>query len=373
MVERMTRLVARALGLSAPQLLEAFKPATAEHLADVVALRQALFGADIHWDDAAYLTWRYHFGSTVHGRGECWVLVLDSRVAGMVGTEEIELQRGEERIAAWSTMDIAIDQRYEGSGLGSWMNLRLCAVAGCALTIGSNSKSRNMITRMFRRLPDRRSYVLPIRFQRMVRKRLGPWAGAHIVTPAVEALAALWRLVALPAAGGQVELRHITRFGSDAAELLLWASDPEEWQVARGVDFLNWRLFGNPRISYGVVGAYLHGTLVGYLATMRRKDLTGVTSVMLVDWAVDRTRYSAVFRALCADAIRTALHHGAELVGVTAYHARSERLLRAMGFVPRFDSYETIAVYATDAVRLQGLLATAPWFITEINTDRDTL
>ena len=369
----MTSLVARALGLSASQLLQAFVPATAEHLGGVVALRHALFGADIHWDDAAYLTWRYRFGSQTQGRGECWVLVLAGQVAGMVGTEEIELQRGEERIPAWSTMDIAIDQRFEGSGLGSWMNLRLCAEAGCALTIGSNAKSRNMITRMFQRLPDRRSYVLPIRFQRVVRKRLGSWAGARVLTPVIETLAALYRVAALPAAGGHVELRPMTHFGSDAAELLLWAHDPEEWQVARSIEFLNWRLFGNPRVSYNVVGAYVFGTLVGYLATMQRKDPSGATHVMLVDWSIDRTRYAGAFRALCADAIRTALHNGAELVGLTAYHARSERLLKTMGFVPRFDPYETIAVHSTDAARLQRLLTPAQWFITEINTDRDSL
>jgi hypothetical protein len=373
MVERMTRLVARALGLSAPQLLEAFKPATAEHLADVVALRQALFGADIHWDDAAYLTWRYRFGSTTQGRGECWVLVLDASVAGMVGTEEIELQRGEERIAAWSTMDIAIDQRYEGSGLGSWMNLRLCAVAGCALTIGSNAKSRNMITRMFRRLPDRRSYLLPIRFQRMVRKRLGRLVGAPCMVSIVEALAALWRAFALPGARGPIELRPITRFGSDGAELLLWSADPEEWQVARSIEFLNWRLFGNPRTRYAVVGAYANGALVGYMATIEHRDRSGVLSLVVVDWAIDRTRFRAVFRTLCADAVRTALHTDAESVSVTAYHARSEALLKGMGFVPHFDAYETLAVYATDDACLQRLLAPASWFITEINTDRDSL
>ena len=67
------------------------------------------------------------------------------------------------------------------------------------------------------------------------------------------------------------------------------------------------------------------------------------------------------------------MNDGSELIGVTAYHARSERLLRAMGFVPRFDTYETIAVYATDPARLLQLLAPAPWSITEINTDRDSL
>ena len=369
----MTGLVARALGLSAQQLLQAFIPATAEHLAGVVALRQALFGADIHWDDAAYLAWRYRFGSKAQGRGDCWVLVLGEQVAGMVGTEEIELQRGEERIAAWSTMDIAIEQRFEGSGLGSWMNLRLCAAAGCTLTIGSNAKSRNMITRMFRRLPDRRSYLLPIRFQRMVRKRLGTWVGGRVVAPIVETLAALWRALALPGARGQIELRAITHFGSDAAELLLWAADPEEWRVARSVEFLNWRLFGNPRARYAVVGAYLHGTLYGYMATMLRTDGSGTISVVIVDWAVDQTRFRAAFRALCADAVRTAIRERAELVSASVYHARSEGFLRRAGFMPRFDPYETIAVYSTDEAELNRLLAPAPWFITEINTDRDNL
>ena len=131
-------------------------PGTAAQLPGVLALRRSLMGDDIYWDDEAYLQWRYRFGASDRGGGDCWVLLLANTVRGMVGTEEVLLQIGERRIPSWSTMDIAIDPALEGSGLGSWMNLRICEIAGCALTIGSNEKSRNMISRCFRRVGEDR-------------------------------------------------------------------------------------------------------------------------------------------------------------------------------------------------------------------------
>jgi GNAT superfamily N-acetyltransferase len=372
-VERMTKLVARAMGLSAQQLLANFIPGRAEHLTGVVALRRTLFGAGISWDDAAYLRWRYRFGSTTQGRGDCWVLLLDGTVAGMVGAEEIELRRGEEKVAAWSTMDIAVDPRYEGSGLGSWMNLRLCEAAGCAITIGSNEKSRAMITRTFQRLPNRRTYVMPLRFQRVFYKRLGALWLAKAIAPIAEGLARVWRWVVFLGAPGSIELKPIQRFGADSADLLRRSIDPLERQVGRSVDYLNWRLFGNPRARYSVIGAYEGGVLLGYMATALRGSPGAPATLVMADWTAERQRFNEVFRALCANAARTAVADGAESVSVTAYHARSEKVLRRLGFLPRFGSYETIAVYSVDSGILRQLTAPQPWFITEANTDRDTL
>lgn len=369
----MTSLVARALGLTPQQLLDRFIPATAEHLAGVVALRRTLNAAALYKDDSAYLSWRYRFGSQERGRGDCWVLVLDGSVCGMVGTEEVELQRDDKRIAAWSTMDIAVDRRFEGSGLGSWMNQRLCQAAGCALTIGSNDKSRNMITRTFRRLPDRRSYVHPIRFERILGKRIGVPIAAHVATWLADAAWTLYRKLVFRGTRRTFEFRSITRFDSTAADLLRRAMEPNEWCIPRSIEFLNWRLFGNSRVRYTVTGAYDQGVLAGFMATMARSNQEGPDSVALVEWQVDRALFPSVFTALCGHVVMQAVDAGAESVAVTAYHERSERLLRRFGFVQRLDGFETVAVYATDEQLLPELLAPAPWFLTEANTDRDNL
>jgi len=372
-VDRMTKLVARAVGLSPQQLLDSFIPGAAEHLAGVLELRNTLFGASIHWDDKAYMTWRYRFGSTCAGRGDCWVLVLKGRLAGMVGTEEVELERGAERIPAWSTMDIAIDPQFEGSGLGSWMNMRLCQAAGCALTIGSNEKSLNMITRTFRRLPNRRSFVMPIRFQRILSKRLGGPALANLIAPFVEGLARLWRWVAFLGATGALELKPLQSFDGDTTDLLQRSVDLSEWTLSRNIEFLNWRLFANPRVRYAVTGAFEGGVLMGYMATMQRGDRDHPSSTVLIDWSIDQTRFRPVFRALCADAVRAAVNQGVGAIEVTAYHPRSEALLHRMGFLPRYKAYDTIAVYSIDDSRLQRLLGSGPWFVTAANTDFDDL
>ena len=353
--------------------MSAFRPATAGQLAGVAALRREIMGAAIYWDDPAYLRWRYHFGSEERGRGDCWVLTLDGSVAGMVGTERVELRRGDECIVAWLTMDIAVAPHYEGSGLGSWMNLRVCQAAGCALTIGSNEKSRNMIIRTFCQLPDRRSYVLPIQFKRLLSKRLRSQWLACSAAALMDVLAALGRRVVFARTGSDLELRAITRFDDSVSQLLARGADSEERRIAPSVAFLNWRLFDNPRVTYQVIGAYRQGVLLGYLATMQRGQRREPRSVVLIDWLADRRYFRPVFRALCAHAVRNAAASGAETVSVTAYHAPSERLLKRFGFIARHNHYETIAVYATDETALATLRAPVPWFITEANADRDDL
>jgi len=342
-------------------------------LEGVLALRHGLFGAQCYWDDRAYLKWRYRFGSNSAGRGECWVLQLDGRVVGMVGTEDIELCRGEQRIAAWSTMDIAIAPAFEGSGLGGWMNLRLCEAAGCAITIGSNEKSRNMISRTFRRLPNRRSYVLPIRFERILAKRLKSPAVARVVSIPLDVAAAAWRFILRCGVSNDVKIRPMTSFGSEVNELVLRAADPQAWQIERSVEFLTWRLLANPRVRYSVLGAYKQDLLVGYLATMQYGARTKALSLVLVDWCVDRTWFAQVFEALCAAALQSATESGADTVGITVYHPQAERVARHLGFIPRFAEFETVAVYATDVEKLHALLAAASWDLTEANTDRDDI
>jgi hypothetical protein len=330
-------------------------------------------GTAIYWDDTAYLRWRYNFGSEVQGRGDCWVLVLDGRIAGMVGTERVELRRGEETVPAWLTMDIAVAPYYEGSGLGSWMNLRICQAAGCALTIGSNEKSRNMIIRTFRLLPGRRSYVLPIRFRRLLNKRLRSQWLARAAAVLADAVAAVWRRLAFIPTDAELELRSISRFDDSARELLANGTEPDERWIVRSIEFLNWRLFDNPRVRYQVIGAYRKGILLGFMASMHRGRRGEPPGVVLVDWLVDRAYFKPVFRTLCANAVGKAAAGEAETIAVTAYHDRSERLLKRFGFIARHNQYETLAVYATDEALLASLLTPGPWFITEANADRDDL
>ena len=122
--ERTTALVARALGISAVSLEEAFLAAGPEHLAQVVELRKRALNTPVSWDDRRYLAWRYHFGSTTTGGGDCFIVVRGAQVVGMVGTERIEFLCDAETIPAQSTMDIAVHPDHEGTGLGAWMAMR---------------------------------------------------------------------------------------------------------------------------------------------------------------------------------------------------------------------------------------------------------
>ncbi|MFM2400140.1 MAG: hypothetical protein RL341_2297, partial [Pseudomonadota bacterium] len=86
-----TKLVARALAISPAHLQAGLRTATGNDLDAILAFRHAYIGDQIVWDDAAYLRWRYHLGNANAGFGDLWLLELAGRIAGIVGTEKLQL------------------------------------------------------------------------------------------------------------------------------------------------------------------------------------------------------------------------------------------------------------------------------------------
>ena len=368
--EMTTKIVARALGLSTRDLFEAFIPAKAEHLAGVVELRRRTCGLSTTWDDSAYLDWRYSFGSSVKGRGTCWVLVHRDRVIGMVGTENIELVDDDGVMPAISTMDLAVDAEFADSGLGIWMNMRLCGGVPLAITIGSNAQSVSIVSRYFRRIPDRRSYVYPIDLRRYLAKTITlPWIGT-LLGSGLNVMMSMWRIVALRGSN-ELEIRRIARFDAAFQPLIDQARHAGELHIRKSLGFLNWRLFESPRSKYIVWGAYQAGRPVGSIAILEQSIDRSMTQVEMVDWLLATADERKIFRNLCREVIVHAAKLKSDRVVVTAYHGRSERLLRSFGFVRRVSKFETIGIAGSDLAQVARATQNKNWCVTEINTDRD--
>ena len=368
--ERITQLVARALGVSAEELQAAFVPAQSAHLAGVMALRRRVLDTPVVWDDAQYLTWRYHFGATTQGRGDCWVLVHHENVIAMVGTERIELLHGTRIIPTLSTMDIAVDLQFADCGLGAWINLQLATQQPCCITVGSNEQSLGMIRSLFASLPNRRNYIHFLDYHRLFLKRLRPKLLANAVAAAAGAATSLWRWL-LP--GAAIEIRAITRFDRDVDALVARARPLEEVWISRSAEFLNWRLFENPRVQYAVWGAYARGRLVGHIATQLQSTHAPQDALGVVDWLVDPATGRAVAYALLRHVLRQAAEVGVHQVAITANDVRFERQLRWAGFLRQRSVYESVAIFGCDTATVDGLMQMPRWFISEINTDRDGL
>jgi len=365
-----TRLVARAAGLTPERLVAAFREATLDDLPQICDLRRRVLGKLLTWDDSAYLKWRYRFGATGPGRGPCFVVVDEGKLLGMVGSEQLTLWCDGERLDVPSLMDIMIEPSLDGTGLGVWLNLMLFDRFPLAIEIGANPNSLGLITRLYHRLPNRKQYVAPLHWRRVLGRRMKSRVLAATTLP-LDVLYKGWRALRLRGLLKQWTHRPIERFDASADELFLNRLAPREIAVERSSEYLNWRLFGNPRVRYIVMGVYEGERLIGYWAAHLRKLPNGVRSVDLVDWLIEEAAGIAGLGRLLEHAVRWAESEQADYVSITVLHQISERILGKLGFLRRSHEYNTVGVHCTDKERWPLMLQAGRWYLTECNTDTD--
>lgn len=367
-----TALVSRALTLTPEALAAGFVPATQLELAQLVDLRRQLIGAELTWDDARYLTWRYHLGSPAHGRGECWVLKRGADVLAMLGSERISVLHQGRAVEGLSVMDIAVRPELEGVGLGVWMAMHLCERTDCVLAIGSNANSRALVSRVFTRLPDRRSCAHLFDFGPTFRRRWKSRALAGLAAGLVGWGMSLWRGGASLLRDRSLRIEPLLRFDGSVNALVAQSQSGREISVDRSDRFLNWRLFDNPRSAYLVWAAHDGTSLAGYIAVRTKASEDGKTVLVIEDLQVRAGGQGAtVLRALLCRVLAQARAQGCERVTVIACHPENEQVLRRLGFFPHRADAETLSVRSRDARLNEAIAAGAPWHLTGANTDRD--
>jgi hypothetical protein len=365
-----TALVSRALTLTPQALVAAFVPAAQHDLPQLAALRRQVIGSALTWDDPRYLAWRYHLGAADGGRGECWVVKRDGEVLAMLGSERITLLHDGHRVEGLSVMDIAVRPEIDGIGLGVWMAMHLCEQSDCVLAIGSNSNSRALVSNVFVRLPDRRSYAHLIEFRPTLRRRWRSTWLAHAGAALAGWSMAAWRGVASLQRERALRIEPLARFDASLDTLLAQARGANEITLARDAAFLNWRLFDSPRSAYTVRLAHDAAGPAGYIALRVRPGLDGC-SVLVIEDLLVRHGSDAVLRALVCHAFEHAARERCERISVIACHLGNERVLRRMGFFAHRADAETLSVRCRDARLGEAIAAGAPWHLTGANTDRD--
>ena len=263
--ETTTKLVARALGISAEALLTGLKKASLTDLSAVVEFRHNNFGEQIRWDDAAYLQWRYRLGRSECGLGDLWVLYVRSGLLGIIGAEDMVCVHAGRRWKGARTMDILVEESARQSGLGVWLNQAMFRVADFNLAIGANENSAGTVNRLFLALPARQEWVQPINIRHYVQRRFGRGTAATITITLGNLALRGWRRISAFASAKQIQMRPITRF-DDSSTILTDPDRPDQVQVERSAALLNRRLFDNPRARYRVTGAYRADHCIGHIA-----------------------------------------------------------------------------------------------------------
>jgi len=367
-LDKTARLVARALRTTPDELASSFRPATLDDLPQILALRAQTVGEDIDWDDQAYMLWRYSFGRQGCGAGNCWVLVRDGALLGMVGTERLSLSLAGEHTEGFRVMDILIPPDLEGKGVGAWLLLMMKSQAPVVLAVGSNPSSKRLVTRVFDALPNRRIFIHPIRFDHFMAKRLklAPlgWMASRLADWGMR-VATAWLLW-----GGRrgVAVRKLDVLPEGLDALLAAAVRPDRVEVQRSRAHLDWRL-STPRARFDIWGAWKHGELVGLMITRPDAINEGRQAWMVMDVVVNERMKEPVLKALLWRVLSQAYRQGADYITVVSYRQDIERHLLRAGFVEQYNEYRIMAWACTNDGLRAAVEAGADWSFNEIHGD----
>lgn len=376
--DKIARLVARALGTT-PQLLDAgFRPATLADLAAVLALRSRVLGDALTWDDDLYVRWRYLPAPGHRGLATCWLCTRGDEVLGMIGTEALWLQAGEQRQQVHAAMDLMVLPELADSGLGVWVNQTVCERLGRVLAIGSNANSKGVLARTFDALPDRRTHTHPLHFAHFMAKRVrsgwmsGPAAGVADVAMVVVRIASLWT------AGWRLSVMPLQPWAPNSSEhrdieaLVRSARRPDRVEVERDAATLAHRLLANPRTCCDVWLARDGARPVGMMATRTLPIGGGRHAVQVMDAVIDPACQRPALRALLARVAARAFRHGADYLTWTMYDPILEAELKPLMFRTAPHPFETMSWVCADGPFRDAVLARPGWSLSDIHTDRDS-
>lgn len=374
-LETVTPIVARLLGMEPEELTRHFYPSDEKHLPQILAMRQTFISASPSLDES-YLRWRYSFSPCEQGQelseNRIWVFTAGEAVLGFVGVESVNLLVDGEKVEATKVMDLAVKPEVDGKGLGVWMNLVLQRMGRPIIALGSNKNSLGIVSKLFHRLPNQHVYknILNSRYYFAGKSSHGLLTtSASAFYDAGLSCLLLAKSVASPATP---RLEAITRFDSSHAQPLA-AMNHFGIQLRRDCEYLNWRLFDNPRDRVEVTGIWLGDRMVGYFALAFRLQSghgTNVVQVFILDWGLlDGKQYEKVLITALWKCQRSLQQQGVESISAFSYDACSDRILRNAGLHHRDDSTKTVSIFAKDPEALLKMQRAERWFLTGADTD----
>ena len=375
-LEQTTRLVARALGMTPQQLQANLRIATLTDLPAVLNLRSRILANKLDWDDSAYLTWRYRLGANSGGQGDLWVLERQGQLLAVVGTEDLQAQWQNHRWTARSTMDIMVEPDLGDIGLGAWLNLSLQNKnADLVLAIGSNPHSFGLVKRLFDELPNRRSFVYPLRFDHLLAKHMPFKAAIRPVAALSQWALKVSRRLLLGSTPNRYRIEAVSHMNPDWRQgldaLLAHPPHPLHLHLQRTAAYLDWRVLQNPKGAGRLWGLWDGKALLAYATTHCQTTANGCTALLISDMSTSLTREAqAMWRPLLRAILDDGQSKGHEYATITSYNHVLDNEFKRIGARQRFNEYETLAYTCSEAVRALMPTPATDWTLNDIHTDR---
>lgn len=371
--ERVTKLVARSLGLGPQDLIESLRSATHADLDAIVALRRRVLGPNVTWNDREYLSWRYGLAPAALSHATFHVLDVGGRILAGVGAERFDLNTPHGIAPAVCGMDILAEDSVRDTGIGPWLNLSLFQMHSIVLALGSNATSRGMVAQLYDTLHGRNVYHLPLDVKSFVhrhfRRRL---VGVLYAALADGIVRSRNRWLELTRRTGEVHVDAPAALGPDIDRE--WSSDRYGGSIGirRSASYLNWRFFDNPRAEYRALVGVVQDRPAALLV-FRVNDQAADGPVMhVVDWWLRTPGESGAFLAILDAALAEARRRRVAYLSATALGPLPGRLLQSAGFIRRSAFERTAAVHCTAESVQRTLADSQHWNLTGLGDDSES-
>lgn len=364
--DKLTRLVARSLGVDPSTLELGLNPGLLADVREVTALRHEHLRLSEQWDDSAYLRWRYRLGRTSSGFGDLWCLRVRGQIMAIIGVEELHAEFDGETFKGAQVMDLLVRPEAQESGLGIWLNQAMLARHDFTLAVGANQNSAGIVRRLFAPLAPRRTFTHPLDLAPFVRRRWPALAATPLAMRMANAGLALWRLALRTRRSRGLSLENATRL--DPAQPIPSTRDPAQVYLRHSGAYLQKRLLNNPRRQLTLRVARRQGTLVGLIAWAVESDDRGRPELHVVDWHHDG---EDTLLGLLHGALREAVAQRCSCVRLMLQDEAAQRVAARAGFMPSRDDEGRLCGVQSRDPALAAQLAKARWSLTDMSDDSD--
>lgn len=354
---------------------EGFGEAAVADLPALLALRRRVIGdADLTWDDRAYLAWRFGLDPERPGAppgSRLFVLRRGGEILGTIGVEEVVFDGPTGSVLAWRLLDLMVEPAINGVGLGAWLNLAVFERNPVAIAMGASDQAIGLVNRMFRRLPDRPTWVAALDASPLISRAPGLGRVPGLATAGSFGLSMYRKLRARGGASNLelVPIESAAALGDRVERLGASMAASGLFVARRTAEKLAWRFLANPRRDYRILIAEHRGRAAAALVTRRRSADSGDIADLVWDATLPGDERDRVLTTAIARVLDGFAAEGAVKARVMAYDAVTGGVLKRLGFVRRPER-APFAIRAADPAQTDALAA-AKWFITYGDSDGD--
>lgn len=330
---------------------------------DIAKLMKLLFGR-YHWLE----NWRWRQTNPV-GRNIIWVAECNGKIVGHITRVPVPMKIGKENLKGSIVIDAATHPNFRRQGIfkelmdASWTE---AVRDGIVVSFGDASKTLMHARKHSRTIRHINidvakiaSMVMPLNLHTMIKKRLGQPLLAKATSYGIEFALKLSTFVRKKVEVDGLEIRQIHAFDDRIDDFWKTISRFYEIIVVRDKEYLNWKYFKRPHLSFDVFLAEIGEKIVGYIVLSTR-DQEG----FIVDLMANPTRTDVI---QCLVSMATQHFEKTKAAYATCWMLKGNpcyKVLLREGFIPFPSRWTLVARVDSSKVSEAFTKEAKNWYIT---------